>query len=48
VITYINAVPIRSCQELESYLATKAPGDRVVLKVHREDRAFLLTLELQE
>jgi len=48
VITYINAVPIRSCEELEGYLAAKAPGDRVVLKVHREGRAFLLTLELQE
>lgn len=48
VITYINAVPIRSCEDLESFLASKLPGDRVVLKVHREDRAFLLTLELQE
>ena len=48
VVTYINAVPISSCEDLESYLASRDPGDRVVLKVHREGRAFLLTLELQE
>jgi len=48
VITYINAVPINSCADLTSFLASKLPGDRVVLKVHRERRAFLLTLELQD
>jgi hypothetical protein len=48
VITYISAVPINSCADLVSYLAAKIPGDRVVLKVHRENRAFLLTLELPE
>jgi len=48
VITYINAVPINSCADLAQFLATKVPGDRVVLKVHRERRAFLLTLEVQE
>jgi len=48
VITYISAVPINSCADLASFLATKSPGERVVLKVHREGRAFLLTLELQE
>jgi len=48
VITYANAVPVRSCGDLQEILATKSPGDRVVLKVHRADRAFLLTLELEE
>lgn len=48
VITYINAVPINSCAELQSFLATKRPGDRVVLKVHRPDRVFLVTVELEE
>jgi hypothetical protein len=48
VVTYINAVPIRTCADLSAFLATKLPGDHVVLKVHRERRAFLLTLELEE
>jgi hypothetical protein len=48
VVTYINAVPINSCADLTGFLASKTPGDRVVLKVHREGRAFLLTLELEE
>jgi len=48
VITYISAVPINSCADLVSFLAAKVPGDRVVLKVHRENRVFLLTLELPE
>lgn len=48
VITYINATPINGCGELAGFLASKVPGDRVVLKVHREQRAFLLTLELTE
>jgi len=48
VVTYINAVPINSCADLVGFLATKGPGDRVVLKVHRADRVFLLTLELEE
>jgi len=48
VITYINAVPINSCADLARFLASKAPGNRVVLKVHREGRAFLLTLEIEE
>ncbi len=46
VITYADARPIASCQELGDLLATKAPGDRIVLKVHRAERVFLLTLEL--
>jgi len=46
VITYADARPIDSCQELGDLLATKSPGDRIVLKVHREERVFLLTLEL--
>ena len=48
VVTYINAVPVNSCSDLVGFLASKLPGDRVVLKVHRESRAFLLTLELEE
>ncbi len=48
VVSYINAVPINSCADLVSFLSTKRPGDRVVLKVHRADRVFLLTLELEE
>ncbi len=48
VITHINAIAVDTCGELSAVLATKAPGDRVVLKVHREDRDFLLTLEIEE
>jgi len=48
VLTYINAVPIDSCADLSEFLASKVPGDRVVVKVHRKGRAFLLTLELEE
>jgi len=46
VITYADARPIDSCRDLGDLLATKSPGDRIVVKVHREGRAFLLTLEL--
>ncbi len=48
VVTYINAVPINRCSEYQAYLATKSPGDRLVLKVHRPERTFLVTLELEE
>jgi len=48
VITYINALPVNSCAELQSFLTTKRPGDRVVLKVHRPERVFLVTVELEE
>ncbi len=48
VITHINAVPVNTCAELSAYVATKQPGDRVVVKVHREGRDFLLTLEIEE
>lgn len=48
VITHVNAVPVNTCAELTGLLATKKPGDRVVLKVHRTDRDFLLTLEIEE
>jgi hypothetical protein len=48
VITHINTVAVDTCAELSAYLATKQPGDRVVLKVHRADRDFLLTLEIEE
>jgi len=46
VVTYADARPISSCQDLGDLLAAKKPGDRIVLKVHRAERAFLLTLEL--
>jgi hypothetical protein len=48
IITYANAVPVNSCRDLQAVLETKSPGDRIVLKVHREDRVFLLTVELEE
>jgi len=48
IVTYINAVRIDSCADFQSFLAAKAPGDRIVLKVHRAGRAFLLTVELEE
>ena len=46
VITYADARPIDSCRSLGDLLAAKSPGDRIVLKVHRAERVFLLTLEL--
>jgi hypothetical protein len=48
VITHVNAVAVNTCQELMSVLATKKSGDRVVVKVHRPERDFLLTLEIEE
>ncbi|MDD5219448.1 MAG: PDZ domain-containing protein [Candidatus Bipolaricaulis sp.] len=48
VITYVNGIPINTCSDLAAYLATRRPGDRVVLKVHRADTVILLTLELEE
>jgi len=48
IITYANAVPINTCQDFADLLATKSPGDRLVLKVHRTDRVYLMTIELEE
>ena len=48
VITHVNAVAVNTCSEFSAVLATKKPGDRVVLKVHRAERDFLLTLEMEE
>jgi hypothetical protein len=48
VITHVNAIAVNTCVELSAILATKKPGDRVVLKVHRAERDFLLTLEIEE
>jgi len=48
IITYANAVPINSCADMEELLSTKSPGDRLVLKVHRPDRVFLIAVELEE
>ena len=48
VITYADARPIESCADLQEVLSTKVPGDRIILKVHRPDRVFLLAIELEE
>ena len=48
VITYANAIPINSCADMQTLLDSKSPGDRIVLKVHRPDRVFLVTVELEE
>ncbi len=48
ILTHINAVPVNTCKELSTYLATRKPGDRVVVKIHREERDLLLTLEIEE
>jgi len=48
VITYANAAAVNSCSDLQAILAARSPGDRVVVKVHREGRAFLLMLEIEE
>jgi len=48
VITYANALPISSCLDLQELLATKSPGDRIILKVHRPDTVRLVVVELEE
>jgi len=48
VITYADARPIESCADLQEILSSKVSGDRIVLKVHRPDRVFLLSIELEE
>lgn len=48
IITYANAVAINSCSDMSDLLNSKSPGDRIVLKVHRPDRVFLVTVELEE
>lgn len=48
VITYANAIPVHSCADLQELLQSKSPGDRIVLKVHRPERVFLVTIELEE
>ena len=48
IITVANGQPISTCSDLQEVLASKQPGDRLVLKVHRSGAAFLLTLELEE
>ena len=48
IITYANAIPINSCSDMQELLDSKSPGDRIVLKVHRPDRVFLITVELEE
>ena len=48
IITYANAVPMNSCLDMQELLESKSPGDRIVLKVHRPDRVFLVTVELEE
>lgn len=48
IITYANALPINTCADMQALLDSKSPGDRIVLKVHRPDRVFLVTIELEE
>lgn len=48
IITYANAIPINSCSDMQELLDSKRPGDRIVLKVHRPERVFLITVELEE
>ncbi len=48
IITYANAVPINTCADMQALLESKHPGDHLVLKVHRPDRVFLVTIELEE
>ena len=48
IITYASAIPINSCSDMEGLLDSKSPGDRIVLKVHRPDRVFLIMVELEE
>ncbi len=48
VITHLNALPVNTCGDLSAALAGKRPGDRVVLKVHREGRDFLVMLEVED
>jgi len=48
VITYANAIPINSCSDMQELLDSKSPGDRIVLKVHRPERVFLIMVELEE
>ncbi|MFC2082834.1 PDZ domain-containing protein [Candidatus Bipolaricaulota bacterium] len=48
IITYANAIPIGSCSDMQELLDSKSPGDRIVLKVHRPGRVFLITVELEE
>ncbi|MBN1857618.1 PDZ domain-containing protein [Candidatus Bipolaricaulota bacterium] len=46
VITYVNTVPVSSCQQLSDLLAARHSGDRIVLKLHREGQSFLVAVEL--
>ncbi|MFC2079045.1 PDZ domain-containing protein [Candidatus Bipolaricaulota bacterium] len=48
IITYANAIPINTCSDMQELLDSKSPGDRIVLKVHRPERVFLITVELEE
>lgn len=48
IITYANAIPINTCSDMQELLNSKSPGDRIVLKVHRPERVFLIMVELEE
>jgi len=48
IITYANAIPINTCSDMQELLDSKSPGDRIVLKVHRPERVFLIMVELEE
>ncbi len=46
VITYLNTIPVSSCQQLTDLLSARHSGDRIVLKLHRENQSFLVAVEL--
>ncbi len=48
IITYASAIPINTCSDMQELLDSKSPGDRIILKVHRPERVFLITVELEE
>ncbi|MCK4570599.1 PDZ domain-containing protein [Candidatus Bipolaricaulota bacterium] len=48
IITYASAIPINTCSDMQKLLDSKSPGDRIILKVHRPERVFLITVELEE
>jgi len=48
IITYADAIPMNRCSDMQELLDSKSPGDRLLLKVHRSERVFLISLTLEE
>jgi len=46
IITYLNTIPIASCQQLADLLSARHSGDRIVFKLHRQGQSRLLAVEL--